>query len=141
MVSIGHCALNAWGRTDLNRLLGQVVPGYIQSVGTGMTSGATSITSSTTAIPLSYGFVRKGITDNTGYTTGTLANGTPGQMLTILISADEGAGSGTFTLTPTTTTGFTSIYFNAVYDQVTLLYVDDSAGWIIVSYESVTFIR
>lgn len=60
----------------------------------------------------------------------TLANGIPGQTLTINLEVD---GGGTGTLTPTTSTWWDTIAFAAVGDQATLFYVDDSIGWIILS--------
>jgi hypothetical protein len=59
----------------------------------------------------------------------TLANGTPGQKLTIVLATD---GNGDGTLTPTTKTGFATIVFADAGDQVTLEYVNDTIGWILV---------
>lgn len=59
----------------------------------------------------------------------TLANGVPGQVLTITLAVD---GGGTGTLTPATKTGFTTIAFADAGDTATLLYVDDTVGWVIV---------
>ena len=66
----------------------------------------------------------------------TLADGEPGQMVTIMLT---GRTSGYWMITdddPTATqitkTGWDDILFDAVLDSVTLLYVDDSIGWIIV---------
>lgn len=65
-----------------------------------------------------------------------LANGTPGQVLTfIVVGAQSG---GTWVITPTTKTGFRNLTFNALGDQATLLYVNDTVGWIVVALESVT---
>jgi len=58
----------------------------------------------------------------------TLANGTPGQELTITLVA----GAGDCTLTPTTTTGFTAVVLADVKDTVTLEYIDDTVGWIVI---------
>ena len=143
IVSTGYCAANNWGNTDTMSLLNKVVPSYLQAAGTSF-SGATSLTSNTTTIPTSYSLVRKVITDEVGYSgstpisyaSGTLANGTPGQILTIIITAVT--GSGTYTLTPATMTGFTSLLFNAALDSATLLYVDSTVGWIVLSTNSVT---
>jgi len=59
----------------------------------------------------------------------TLANGKPGQILVINLTTD---GGGTGTLTPATCTGFSTIAFDEAFDQATLLYVDDTVGWIIL---------
>lgn len=58
----------------------------------------------------------------------TLANGTPGQILTISLVAD---GGGDGTLTPATKTGFATIVFADAGDTATLRYVDDTVGWVI----------
>lgn len=92
--------------------------------------GAVSMATSDTAVSTSYSLVRKAINLAAGGVaqTGTLANGIPGQVLTILITS-VGA-SGQWTLTPTTTTGFTTLKFTAQNDQAVLLYVSDTVGWI-----------
>jgi len=75
-------------------------------------------------IPVTHGHVSK--------TTGgdaealTLANGVPGQVLSILLATD---GGGTGTLTPATATGWATIVFADAGDQAILFYVNDSAGW------------
>lgn len=72
----------------------------------------------------------------------SIADGTPGQMVTIMLEAD----TGTFTLYLTddgvasgvvTKTGWDDIAFNDALDSVTLLYVDDVVGWIIVGNNGV----
>lgn len=72
-----------------------------------------------------------------------IADGTPGQMVTITLEAF----TGTFTLYITddqvasgtvTKTGWDDIAFNAALDSVTLLYVDDTVGWVVVGGNSVT---
>ena len=65
----------------------------------------------------------------------TLANGKPGQILTIRLATD---GGGTGTLTPATCTGFSTIAFADAGDQAVLFYVDDSAGWRIWSVFGLT---
>lgn len=98
--------------------------------------GATSMTSLDTAVSVAYSYVRKAIASDPAFQNGTLANGTAGQLLTIFIT--EVQGSGTFTLTPTTKTGITSLVFDAPKDMVSLLYVDNTVGWILLSQTSVT---
>lgn len=101
--------------------------------------GATSQVSSTAALVTSYGYVRKVITSNSdsAFTAGTLANGIPGQVLTVFVAGISPSGAttgGNYTITPTTSTGFTSIRLTAVKDFVTLLYLDDTNGWAITNY-------
>lgn len=92
-----------------------------------ITSGVTTVAADELAIPVTHRVVSK--------TTGadgealTLANGTPGQLLTIVLATD---GGGDGTLTPTTKTGFATIVLADAKDNVTLQYVDDTVGWVIV---------
>ncbi len=105
--------------------------GLVQSTGSGfvgglfMKPGYTAVAGATLAIPLTHGVVNK--------TTGgaealTLANGLPGQLLKIVLTTDGGDG----TLTPTTATGWATIVFGDAGDSATLLYVNDTIGWIIL---------
>lgn len=114
------------------------------ATGTG-NGGSTSLASTTTAVPPSSTFVRKVISNNADplYNVGTLADGKPGQLLTISIDGiSPSASTGSWTLTPTTTTGFVSIKFTAINDKATFLFVNNTAGWVIVSYTgSVTITR
>ena len=64
----------------------------------------------------------------------TLANGIPGQGLTILLATD---GGGDGTLTPVTATGWATIVFADAGDQANLLYIDDTVGWIIMGMNGV----
>lgn len=92
-------------------------------------SGSTTCAADVLAIPITHRFVSK--------TTGgdaealTLANGAPGQLITISLTTD---GGGDGTLTPATCTGFATIVFADVKDTATLLYVDDTIGWVLVGY-------
>jgi outer membrane lipoprotein-sorting protein len=92
--------------------------------------GLTSLATIDTGIPTSYDIVKKAIS-NLGTATDTLANGVPGQMLTINITTVT--GSGTWVVTPTTRTGFGSITFNTANQTVVLLYLNNTNGWIIHS--------
>jgi hypothetical protein len=65
----------------------------------------------------------------------TLADGTPGQELYIMLVVD---GTGDGTLTPTTKTGFATIVFADAGDQVKLRYVNDTIGWVIDGYAGVS---
>ena len=100
----------------------------------GAPRGITTMTSTATAISTSYRFVYK--TMATAGQVGTLANGVMGQLL--IISAASVATSGTFVITPTTKTGFATVTLAAQYDSVTLLYVDDTYGWVIVGVRGAT---
>lgn len=65
----------------------------------------------------------------------TLANGTAGQIKTIVYVA-EAAGADTGVLTPSSRLGYATITFNAVGDTVTLQYF--SGGWAIIGSRGVT---
>lgn len=100
--------------------------------------GATSQASSTVALTTSFGYVRKVITSdgNALFTAGTLANGIPGQVLTVFVAGLSPSGAtsgGNYTITPTTSTGFVSIKLTAVKDFVQFLYLDDTNGWVILN--------
>ena len=90
-------------------------------------AGATTSAADSLAIPITHAVVAK--------TTGgdaeglTLANGKPGQILTIYLVVD---GNGAGTLTPTTKSGFTTIVFDDAGDLATLIYIDDTVGWTIL---------
>ena len=64
----------------------------------------------------------------------TLADGLPGQGLIIDLAVD---GGGDGTLTPATATGWATIVFADAGDQATLMYVDDTIGWIILGMNGV----
>ena len=81
-------------------------------------------------VPVSHGYV--------AMTTGgaealTLADGDPGQVLVLNLTTDGGDG----TLTPATATGWATIVFADAGDQATLLYVDDTIGWILLGAKGV----
>ncbi len=85
---------------------------------------AIAVAADALVIPVTHGHVSK--------TTGgdaealTLANGKPGQILSIILAVD---GNGDGTLTPATSTGWSTIVFADALDQAILYYVDDSGGW------------
>jgi len=79
------------------------------------------------AIPVTHGYVAK--TTGADAEALTLADGYPGQILIVNLTTD---GGGDGTLTPATATGWATIVFADALDQATLLYVDDTIGWIIM---------
>lgn len=125
-VEISEGALSVTG-TGKNRI-------YLLRAGLA-SGGATTMTTTDTEISTSYSLVDKEISSDPNFQSGTLPDGKPGQLLTMRITSID--GDGTFTLTPDTATGFTSLVFEAVDDMVTLLYVDDTVGWILISQGSV----
>jgi hypothetical protein len=96
-----------------------------------MKSGSTTVATAALVIPVTHRFVDKA---TGGVEALTLANGVPGQRLTVYMSADAGDG----TLTPATSSGFSTIVFADVGDNATVEYVDDTVGWVIVGTAGIT---
>ena len=87
----------------------------------------TEVAADVLAIPLTHPMVEK--TTGADAEALTLADGKPGQILTINLKTD---GGGDGTLTPATSTWWSTVLFADAGDQVTLMYVDDTLGWIIL---------
>ncbi len=83
------------------------------------------------AVPVTFPFISK--TTGADAEALTLPNGAPGQLIVINLATD---GGGDGTLTPDTSTGFSNIVFTDVGDQATLLFVDDTVGWIVLGLSS-----
>ena len=125
LASPGFCAANSWGNTDTNALLRVTVPSYLASLGVGVTASSTTLISPTIIIPLGYDIVKI-----TAYTqTLTLPAGTRGQVLTLV---NVGLGTAVTTILSPVQTGWSTITMDASGEQVTLRYVGDTLGWIIV---------
>lgn len=90
-------------------------------------NGSNTVAGGTLAIPVTRRVVLK---TTGGVEALTLANGLPGQKLTIILATDGGDG----TLTPTTKSGFSTVVFADAGDRVDLEYVDDTRGWILSGY-------
>ena len=88
------------------------------------------------AIPTTHGVVRKNLSDVA--TALTLANGDPGQLLSVVIS-DAGGAKGT--ITPTTISGFSTVVLSDAGDRVSLWYVDDTVGWAVLGATGGTFVN
>ncbi len=69
---------------------------------------------------------------STGSDALTLANGENGQILTMVIVTDGGES----TVTPTTSTGWATAVLTSDIDTITVMYVDDTVGWIILGTAS-----
>ena len=91
--------------------------------------GTVSLGTIDSGISLSNAMIEKAIS-STGTTTDTLPNGTPNQLFTIQIAT---VSSGSWVVTPTTSSAFASITFNTQGQGATFLYVNSTVGWIIVS--------
>jgi hypothetical protein len=93
--------------------------------GVAAVAGATTKAGAVLAVPITHRFV----TMTTGGVEAlTLANGVPGQRITITLGTDGGDG----TLTPATCTGFATIVFADAKDTATLEYIDDTIGWVLI---------
>ena len=118
--------------TSTNGFIGTVtgnitgnITGNVTGDLTGRVFGTVTTRSGAGAVPVTAGTVRL---TTTGTDALTLANGTNGQLLTIIMVVDGGEG----TLTPTTKTGYNTIAFNDVGDTIVLQYLT-TIGWMIVS--------
>lgn len=110
------------GNLEYSRASDGAKLGGVVAVGTSTTKAG-----GTLAVPITHRYV--------SMTTGgvealTLANGVPGQRITITLGTDGGDG----TLTPATCTGFATIVFADAKDTVTLEYIDDTVGWVLIGY-------
>ena len=125
--------------SGLSELSGSVVNLYANGYKSGVTTNVSS-ESNLTSAALAYGVIQKVAPDSTADVQVALANGTSGQMLTIIVTTaaagagdwiitDDGIAPGVFTMTKT---GWDDIAMDTANEMVTLLYLDDTYGWIIV---------
>jgi len=63
----------------------------------------------------------------------TLANGENGQLLVVTLAT---GGGGVGTITPTTATGWVTAKLGVAGETVTLMYVDDTVGWVVIGTAS-----
>lgn len=97
-------------------------------------AGYTSITQSTDNISsVAFSFIYKDIP--TTNRTGSLPDGNPGMILTVMAATDYG---GSWMLMGSTKTGWAGLLFDDIYDSATLLYVDDSIGWVVIASNGLT---
>lgn len=87
--------------------------------------GSIAVAGAVLTMPLTHSVIEK---TTGGAETLVVPDGTPGQELTIILVSDGGDGN----VTPTTKTGFTNIELDDVKDTVTLKYIDDTVGWIVM---------
>lgn len=88
-------------------------------------TGKTTKNGDNGAIPITHAIVEVTTGAASAY---TLANGENGQILTIVVVTDGGEG----TITPTTKTGWATAVLTDDIDGITLMYVDDTVGWVIL---------
>lgn len=108
----------------------------------GRKSGASSVSSSSTNLApstLPYAIILKSVGSSAGLDTTpgtTLQNGTPGQVLVLVIK--NLMTSGTWVITPKTSAYVSYITMDTAGDTVALLYVDNVIGWIVLSNSGAT---
>jgi hypothetical protein len=125
IVTDGYCVNKIkWGRVDTYKQLKRQLPNDFFYFGQDRTGVSTMITGNT-EVPLNFGIVKLPLT---GTKSITIANGTPGQMITLLA---VNGGSTTTTLTPATSYGWSSATFDAAGESLTLRYLDDTFGWLV----------
>lgn len=115
--------------TSTNGFIGAVT-GNVTGNLTGVVFGTVTTRSGAGAVPITAATVQL---TTTGANALTLANGTNGQLLAIVMVTDGGDG----TLTPTTKTGYTTITFTAVGNSVLLQYFT-TLGWMVISNNGAT---
>lgn len=70
-----------------------------------------------------------------GTSDATYANGEPGQTVTFVLVTD---GGNNIKITPVTNTGFTSVELDSANDSCSMIYQDDTVGWVVVGGNSCT---
>jgi hypothetical protein len=114
---------------ELNKMDGvTLTAAQINEAGVTQTlTAATTVAADALAIPVTHEVVSK--TTGADAEALTLADGSPGQVLVIVLVTD---GGGDGTLTPTTATGWATIVFADAGDTVSLKFVDGTVGWVIL---------
>lgn len=110
----------------------------------GRINGYSTVASSSTALqpsslPYSVVIKQAGGNNSLDETDGgtRLANGTPGKVMQFELLGVMTDGS--WIITPVTVTGFTAVTLDTAGEYVTLLYVDDTIGWIRIGDSGATF--
>ena len=102
--------------------------GYLPSY-LGFSQAPNAVTSASTIVDVTSAITS--IATGAGALALTLANGTSaGQLKFITMITD---GGGTATITPATLLGYSTIALDAVGDSCTLLYLDATSGWTVIS--------
>jgi hypothetical protein len=108
--------------------------GSTLSLGYTSIAGVSTMVSGSLAVPVTVKTVTKVIGVG-GNPAGTLADGTVGQILVITAS---NAGTSSWTLTPSTKCGFTTITFSSDGGYAVLQFINSSLGWIVIKSYNVT---
>jgi len=105
----------------------------------GRVSASSSLASSSVSVgstSLPYALIRKFL--GAGAEATTLPNGIPGQIANIVVVVSAG---GVWTITPTTAQSLTSWTMTAADDSISLLYLNDTIGWMVLGAEGSTAIN
>ena len=109
----------------------------------GHSSGSTTLVFSAshiTSAQLAFGLIQKVMAGGSDLTN-EISDGTRGKQITLALSTKGGGGNwiiGDDTLGNITKTGWTTITFDTVLDSITLLWLDDTQGWIITGNSGCT---
>lgn len=112
------------------RLRGPLTTGVTTSIVCKTSSGACNnvATTESTALTVKY-------TGGSWAESFVIANGQRDQVKTYVLAIDGGQD---FTVSPTTKTGFVSATLNDVKDSVTIKYIDDTIGWVLIGNNGAT---
>lgn len=131
-VGLGYCdTTNRWGQTDTYSLLKRTTPYDWVYLGHSR-GGVSAIATDITTLPVGYSVLFIICASSSK----TLPDAEPGKMLTLIATDDD--DSGAVTITPTTSTGWASVSFDANGETVILQYIDSTYGWVIVGYSGAT---
>lgn len=132
----GHAAYNNWHGTDRTRLLQRELPYDLTYSGAGR-GGVSTIVSTVT--PLTAAHIAFGYVQLTHGSKGDhqIPNGVRGQEITFELLADPSYIFRNYQATAMVKTGWVSIHFEAAHSRVTLVWLNDTNGWIITSVDGV----
>jgi hypothetical protein len=115
---------------------GQVAGNTLYLGYTYIDGGTSTMVSGPAAVPVTYKTVHMDLTGGNAVLS-TLANGTNGQVLNLDVTVNPSSAY-VWTITPATTTGFTTITLGHVGTSVTLLFVNSTVGWVVVDQRGAT---
>ena len=95
-------------------------------------AGTVAVAADALVMPITHAYVAK--TTGSDAEALTLANGSPGQEVTIGIVVD---GGGTGTITPATSTGWATAVMADAGDQIHVRYINDTIGWLLLGAKGI----
>jgi len=127
IASGGSLAVESGGDLDLESGANFKLAGVATIVSQSSLTASTTSAADSLAIPITAQVVSK--TTGADAEALTLADGTAGQILVIVLTTD---GGGVGTLTPTSATGWATCVFADAGDTLALIFVDATVGWLIL---------